>query len=218
MDFGCRKFRSHLLVTFALCAWAFLYLGITSRLWSYEGRAGQPAAAPTTLPAASATATARGLPTLVMLVHPHCPCSRASVEELAKLMAHSQGKLSATVLMVRPAHAPPGWEQTDLYRSAAAIPGVTVTVDTEGTESKRFGAVTSGQVLLYSAHGELLFAGGITESRGHAGDNVGRTVVQELILGHLHTSGKVASTPVYGCSLLGPSLQCQKREATTCRN
>ena len=57
------------------------------------------------------------------------------------------------------------------WRSAAAIPGVTVHVDHDGGEARRFGAETSGFVVLYDAHGELLFAGGITTGRGQAGDN-----------------------------------------------
>jgi hypothetical protein len=49
-----------------------------------------------------------------------------------------------------------------------------------------------------------LFKGGITASRGHSGDNLGRDAVIDLV-----TSGvaSASSTPVFGCSLqnaLGP--------------
>src|SRR5438876_12405718 len=35
---------------------------------------------------------------LVLFAHPRCPCTRATVAELARLMAHCQGALTATVL------------------------------------------------------------------------------------------------------------------------
>jgi hypothetical protein len=38
--------------------------------------------------------------------------------------------------------------------------------DAEGVEMHRFGALTSGQTLVYDAAGRLLFSGGITASRG----------------------------------------------------
>src|SRR5690349_5971168 len=39
-------------------------------------------------------------PTLVMFVHPRCPCSRASMNELATLMSHVQESVSSEVLFV----------------------------------------------------------------------------------------------------------------------
>jgi hypothetical protein len=37
-----------------------------------------------------------------MAIHPHCPCSRASIGELSILMAHSRGRLAAFVVFVEP--------------------------------------------------------------------------------------------------------------------
>ncbi len=53
--------------------------------------------------------------------------------------------------------------------------------DDDGAEAKRFGAETSGQTLLYDERGTLAFSGGITGSRGHAGDNAGRASLLALI-------------------------------------
>ena len=47
-------------------------------------------------------------------------------------MTDCDGKISAAVLMLRPAGMPVGWERTDLWDSAASIPGVLVTGDEEG--------------------------------------------------------------------------------------
>jgi hypothetical protein len=149
-------------------------------------------------------------------VHPHCPCSRATIGELAELMTHCQGRLGTTVLVLQPAGMSDAWVHTDLWSSAAAIPGVTVLADGEGREARRFGAATSGQSLLYSTDGRLLFAGGITESRGHSGDNAGRTAIESLVLGpETRATREHAATPVYGCPLFGPG-DCQKVGSTPC--
>lgn len=131
-------------------------------------------------------------------------------------MTHCHGKLVTTVLMLHPAGMSDAWVHTDLWTSAAAIPGVTVLDDGEGMEARRFGAATSGQSLLYSTDGRLLFAGGITESRGHSGDNAGRSAIESLVLGtETHATRGPAVTPVYGCPLFGPG-DCQKVGPTTC--
>ena len=117
-------------------------------------------------------------------------------------MTQCTGKLNATVLMIRPSGKPRGWEQTDLWKSAATIPGVVVKTDISGSESQLFGANTSGQALLYGPDNRLLFHGGITESRGHCGDNAGESAIETIVLGSCHQSVNVApQTPVYGCPL-----------------
>jgi hypothetical protein len=169
-------------------------------LWRYKARPGAPAEAPTRWPDASAIPHVSGVPTLVMFAHPECPCTKASLEELAIVMSRVAGKVTATVLFVRPPGAGPGWEDTDIRRRADAISGVTVRVDLGGVESERFGAKTSGQVVLYDGTGALRFAGGITGVRGHVGDNIG----QQRLLSWIESSAADApSANVYGCELFG---------------
>lgn len=192
------------------------------RLWRFDAAAGAPARPPATWPTAVAAQRAAGGPTLVLLIHPRCPCSRATMAELAQLMAECGGKLRTTVLMLRPAGAPPGWERTDLWDRAAAIPGVSVRADDEGRAARQFGALTSGQAILYGADGQLLFSGGITESRGHAGDNAGRSAIAALVLGTggrapASAAGAAPQTPVYGCPLFDQSASCQKGAGPTCQ-
>jgi hypothetical protein len=137
-------------------------------------------------------------PTLVMLAHPHCPCTRASLGELAQIMARLQGRVAAYVLLIKPKTAGRDWEDTDLRRSAEAIPGVRVLFDLDGAEARHFGAETSGHTLLFGANGSLLFSGGITASRGHAGDNVGESSLVALVN---HQTPARTQTLVFGCSL-----------------
>jgi hypothetical protein len=145
--------------------------------------------------------------TLVMLAHPRCPCTRSSIDELAHIMARCQGRASAHVLFFQPADAAADWQATDLWHSASAIPGVYVVADVEGAEAKRFGAATSGHVLLFAPDGRCLFSGGITMSRGHAGDNVGRSTVLALLAGG---SPDLTVVPVFGCPLFPLSAAEEK--------
>ena len=137
--------------------------------------------------------------TLVLFVHPHCPCTRASLHELDGLLAETQNRVSATVVFTIPDGVSPGWEQGDLWNSATNIPGLRVITDQGGGEAHQFDVEGSGHVLLYAPSGKLLFSGGITSSRGHEGDNVGRSAIVSFVLnGH----ARVSHTPVFGCSLL----------------
>ena len=65
-------------------------------------------------------------------------------------------------------------------------------------EATRFGALTSGHVLLYGADAALLFSGGITASRGHVGENPGRSAIVTLLSGQRPERGR---TPTFGCLL-----------------
>jgi hypothetical protein len=115
-------------------------------------------------------------------------------------MARARGGADAYVLLYAPRSEGSQFTQTRLMRAAESIPGVHAIDDIDGAESRRFGAATSGQTLFYDAHGALMFNGGITASRGHAGDNYGRDAVLSLL-----ETGTAArrTTPVFGCSLLG---------------
>lgn len=139
-------------------------------------------------------------PTLLMLVHPKCPCTRASLAELNRLQALCPGQAAVSVLFWSPHGYSKTWARTELYEEAKAIPGVQVILDTDGVTARRFGAVTSGETLLYAPSGRLLFHGGLTGSRGHEGDNSGLSAVTALLHG---ASGAARQTLVYGCPLAG---------------
>ena len=167
-------------------------------LLDFANEPGDPGAPPARWPDDSRLPRQRHLPTLVMVAHPRCPCTRASLEELNRILAHDSDKLVADVVFIQPPGAAGDWSATDVVRAARAIPGVHVLIDAEETEARRFGARTSGQTLLYDAGGRLRFRGGITAARGHAGDNAGRSAIQALL-----EQGAVdqAHTSVFGCAL-----------------
>ncbi|HWM24132.1 MAG TPA: hypothetical protein VNP98_04860 [Chthoniobacterales bacterium] len=180
-------------------------------LFQYENTPGRVGALPRAWPA-SQIERSGDRPTLIMVAHPRCPCTRASVSELAQIMARLQGKIAAYVLLVKPKEAGRDWEETDLVRSAEAIPGVKVLLDPDGVEARRFGAETSGHTQLFGADGRLLFSGGITASRGHAGDNAGESAILALVN---NQTPPQTETLVFGCALAnrsetGPTALCLK--------
>jgi hypothetical protein len=126
------------------------------------------------------------------------------------LMTHCQNRVKCCVVFYQPAGSGEDWPRTDLWRSAEAIPGVTVRADEAGAEARSFQVTTSGRVVLYDVDGKLLFSGGITSSRGHYGDNAGRSAVTQLL--H-HEVANTPETPVFGCSLLDPKQECTAKDA-----
>jgi hypothetical protein len=185
-------------------------LGVATLLWAagvslgaakllrYENTPGELAKAPVSWPGASKIQRTPGLPTVVVMGHPYCPCTRTTVGELALLMTQLHGKATGVVAFIHPNGTPEHWEETDLWRSAAAIPGVTVISDQAYREADLFHAQASGQTFLYDAEGNLRFDGGITAARGHAGDNVGRSSIISLVTGEGNAE---TTTSVFGCEL-----------------
>jgi hypothetical protein len=185
------------IVVFAV-AWLMALATGFSLLLRYENSPGRVGNVPAAWPAASRIHLAGDRLTLVMLAHPRCPCTRASIGELARLTAQVQNKISAYVLFVTPSGSDRDWQDSALRQSAAEIPGVTVLSDTDGVEAQLFGAETSGHTLVFNTAGQLLFSGGITESRGHAGDNAGENAILTLVK---NNAVERNHTFVFGCSL-----------------
>jgi hypothetical protein len=193
------------ILTLSCALWMVVVgLGI-SRMLTYENSPGTPASAPRQWPADSLISLDRA--TMIMVAHPRCPCTRSSMGELAKIMALAEGRVTAYVLFVKPSGMLEEWEKTDLWRAAQEIPGVVALCDEGGVEASRFGSETSGQMLLYSNEGRLLFEGGITLARGREGDNAGADAIISLL-----TKGMADQTTsaVFGCSVF--DLESNKTE------
>jgi hypothetical protein len=140
---------------------------------------------------------------MLVFLHPFCPCSAATLAELARVPARRPRDIpqpEIKILFVRPRGATE-WRAGRLWDTAQKLPGAEVMWDEGGEEADRFGAQTSGAVFLYNSGGSLLFHGGVTGSRGHAGDNYG---ADQLILAL--NSGRPVSGKhlVFGCALTAP--------------
>jgi len=192
--------RKTILITALTLMWVVLVLSGLMILWNYQSTPGVSSQPPTHWPAGTQSSWNKMRPTLVMFAHPRCPCTRASIHELAQIMTYGTERVDARVQFFKPASFPEEWEQSDLWAAASEIPGVTVTTDIDGNSAKRFKATTSGYVVLYDTKGQLMFQGGITGSRGHTGENAGRSAVLSVLS---NGNAETLSTLTFGCSLRG---------------
>lgn len=190
-----RLFLSMLIV--AAIVWAGTVAAAYRAIRQFETTPGVAATAPNVWPASTHVKRSAGAWSLVMLVHPHCSCSRASVQELAEIVKNAPRDVETTVLVFRPHEMAAGWERTAVYDAAMRVRGVRVVLDTDAVEARAFGGFTSGQTFLYDAEGQLRFTGGITSLRGHAGINRGRVDILRIAATH-SGSGK---HPVFGCAI-----------------
>lgn len=195
----------------AALIWLLVVLSGGLVMARYSQTAGDPGSPPKHWPEALPPPGDSALPRLVFFLHPHCPCSRATLGELERLMAGCQGLVTVHVWFIQPESLDAEWVKTDLWHTAVAIPGVEVHVDHEGKTAALFHSMTSGQALLYDPAGSLLFHGGITPARGHAGDNAGSDAINNLLK---NRSQSLASTPVFGCAL---SRDQKTKECTQCQ-
>ena len=184
-------------------AWC-LCVGVGLRaLHSYESTPGAPGRPAGVWPEGSVVRFDPSRINLVMLAHPRCPCTRASVEGLASLLSGARdGLVTAHVLFYRPGGADASWGETETRRRAAAIPGVRALDDPDGAGAARFGARTSGHVVVYDPAGRLLYSGGLTEARGKLGDSPGKATLTSLLTNPAESRPRAGgSCPTFGCSI-----------------
>jgi len=183
----------------ALIVWLAFIIASLVALSGYERTPGLTGKTPCLWPNNSALAHVKSDFTMVMFVHPQCPCTHASLEELNVIMNSRQaGHAMVYVAFVSPSGADAQWTQTYSWYRASQIPGVTRYLDYDGKEAHRFGAKTSGDLFLYGSNGHLEFAGGITPARGEEGDNTGRQAVLGLLAGE---TIRWRDHAVFGCAL-----------------
>src|SRR5258707_15538635 len=85
----------------ACVLWGGVLLFGTRTLLNYESTPGVPSTPLSRWPSESRVPRHMGEFTLVMLAHPNCPCTRASLAELEIVMTELQGRLAAFVLFGR---------------------------------------------------------------------------------------------------------------------
>lgn len=203
----------NLLLRAAALVWLIAVVMGVGLLMRYDASPGHSGEPPPRWPDGSVIVPEARTKTLIMAVHPRCPCTGASLSELEQVLARCQGRVRAHVLFVSPAGTGPEWRETPLWRQAGSIRDVDVTEDGGGLEARRFGIMTSGHALLFDETGALRFSGGITASRGHAGDNAGRASLVALVEGR---PPMAHVTAVYGCGLVDPGPS-RKEDALCCR-
>ena len=175
-------------------------------MW-YENQPGPSAVAAEKWPDAASLELDSARWNLVVFLHPQCPCSQATLTELAVLQSRVTQRLRTSLVFYKPAGMAAGWEKSRILDQAAAMPDVSIVWDEGDRERQKFGAATSGQVLLFEGSGRLCYQGGITRARGQTGDNSGRATIERLVRGEAVsvTQQPVSQQPVFGCPLVDES-------------
>lgn len=178
----------------AVAAWAALVAVGFAAWYRYEHTPGDPGPPP------QSPAPAGAAREVVAYVHPRCPCSRATVAELAALALAHRGSAGVTVVLVLPPGGGAGWEHGPVLAAAERL-GLGTRCDAGGREAVKDGATTSGHVVARDAQGRVVFTGGVTPARGRTGDCLGRRAVVAVLGGD---EPPVRAAPVFGYTLLTP--------------
>ncbi|HEX2897860.1 MAG TPA: hypothetical protein VHP63_07415 [candidate division Zixibacteria bacterium] len=178
--------------------WLILVTSLTVGMINYANSPGKGPKPPKKWPKNIQLALFEDQSTIMLFAHPHCPCTKATLGELEEIMARCQSLASAYVVLIWPVETGRDWVQTDIKNIASIIPDVEVIIDSAGQLTRAFNCETSGSTLLYNETGTLVFHGGITPSRGHMGDNVGRDVIEDFLQGRDIFAN---TSPVFGCGL-----------------
>lgn len=171
-------------------------------LVGYQSGAGAQGVAPLNWPAKSSVSREIGQKkdnTLLVFLHPQCPCSKATVHQLDLLLTkQSKKNTSAYAVFVLPKGVGSDFAQGDLYKQCQQIDGLTIVEDRDAVEADLFAARTSGQLYIYDKDGQLSFSGGITAGRGHEGDSLGLDRAREILS---MKTGEKTVCPTFGCPL-----------------
>lgn len=191
-----------------MACWFAAGAGVWAWTVAYGTTTAQPAASTFANPApvVNGMTTLSERPTLYLFVHPRCPCTRATITQLDRVLTASgleQTELPEVVIVATiPSSAGENdsdWRKSDTLRRASELPNATVQYDAGGVKARSFGAQASGSVALYAADGRLLFAGGVTASRGHEGDCLG---AEQLLQQIIDPNDQIPATaPALGCLL-----------------
>ena len=182
----------------SIAVWAWTVAYGTTTAQAAQTRFANPA------PIVGHVATER--PTLYLFMHPRCPCTRATIVQLDRVFTATgleKAELPEVIVVVTiPDDATENdgaWRESDTVRLASTLPNAVVWYDRGGVKARSFGAQASGSVALYATGGKLLFAGGVTVSRGHEGDSLG---AEQLLQQIQNPNEQVPVTaPALGCRL-----------------
>lgn len=124
----------------------------------------------------------------VMLVHPDCPCTEASLNLYLNAVNKTKSPLKTLIVIPGPSRS------SRNITLARTIPNSQLKFLSAEDISKQYGISTSGHLLVWNGQ-KLVFSGGVTDARG---EEVAAGAFDELtaVLGSTKAAGE---TPVFGC-------------------
>lgn len=179
--------------------WVMGIFAVTTAMTHYNATPGRSAYAASDWPVNTGLHPASDKATLLVFIHPHCPCTSATLAELERLAADAVAPVQMLLIFGVPESAPPDWQAGRNWQHAERLPGAERIIDRNGRLAKRFGATTSGHCMMYLPDGKLRFQGGITLARGHEGSSYGGNAIRCVLAGNPSVK---SMTPVFGCDLV----------------
>lgn len=181
-------------------AW-LVTIAIVSKAWlDYEHAPGAIAGRRLRWPEESRLASDTQNGTLVMFLHPYCPCSRGGLRSLERVLSQLQRKPKCYFLFAPLPSSREEEERGENRRMAASLSRSGTMTDDGEFEAICFDAKTSGYILYYDPAGNLRFRGGVLAERGSARTNAFEHALVEAIRDPRYP---VVHTPVFGCPLIG---------------
>ncbi len=207
------KTKKRVVIAFSLSCWGVVLIAGTFALANYSSAPGNRLESRPTSekyeaqerisldkwPTSSVISAVLERPTLLIFLHPRCPCSRASLRELASVLSNSEISPRVIALFYCPKGEPDSWAHTDLWSSMEKVSDCTLYVDRDGEEAFKFGAMTSGHLMFYATNGSRSFSGGITCGRGHEGESPAKQALTNILNGHKTPQ---IDFPVFGCAII----------------
>ena len=143
--------------------------------------------------------------TLVMFAHPKCPCTQASLSELAQILTWCQGRVVGHLRFVTPCDAGDYPEDSfDNMQRVAARLGYPFPYLIDDTQSvaRSYGAICTPDFFGYDADLRLQYRGRLDESGRHPAPPEARRELYEAMVGIAHTGqGPRTQVPSMGCSI-----------------
>jgi hypothetical protein len=109
-----KRLKRQALIIGAVALWLPAVAYGINVMWSYAATPGHPAEPPRFWPATMAIKQGEAHAMLLVFAHPQCECTRATLGELAILMAQANGRLDADVFFYLPRGEDSTWARTDL--------------------------------------------------------------------------------------------------------
>lgn len=198
-----------LLTRCLIAGWGIVVLSGIWVVTAYSNSPGPLQNTPRHWPADTAISLDVRVPTIVLFVHPKCPCSMATLRELGRNLGDIADQIAVRIVVYCPKEASDSWTDTKLKELAEQLFPDSTLIDRNAIEARRFAAATSGHVFAFSPAGLCLFQGGVTSSRGHEGDNLGVQAIRQIA----ESKNNICkTTPVFGCPIVAFTSECSKCE------
>ncbi len=192
-------------------------------LADYAAEPGMTGEVPSVWPDNESLAIASDSHTIVLAIHPRCPCTRSTIDELEGVLSNTNATPKILALIFEPGpndapHPDEAFARTSITRRLSTLPNLECIADPGSAIAQRFGAMTSGHALVYAKDGTLKFSGGLTPTRAHTGPNTGSFALKSILQGEQPIAEQA---PVFGCPLCPTSEEpeiCEITEANSCPN